>query len=74
VFGTPHHVDLAALCAGYGVAHTLVADEKQLCLALRPASHADIRVQEYRASRTSLRPLHLRLRTAITEAVPAALA
>lgn len=72
VFGTPHHADLAALCAGYGVSHTLVADGEQLRLALQPAS--DIRVLEVRANRTSLRALHLRLRTAITEAVPAALA
>lgn len=72
VFGTPHRADLAALCAGHGVAHTLVADEEQLRQALQPAR--DIRVVEYRATRTSLRPLHLRLRAAITDAVPAAFA
>lgn len=72
VFGTPHHVDLAALCAGHGVPHSLVADGEQLRRALRPAP--DIRVLEVRTNRASLRELHLRLRTALTKAVPAALA
>jgi 2-succinyl-5-enolpyruvyl-6-hydroxy-3-cyclohexene-1-carboxylate synthase len=34
VFGTPHGADLAALCAGYGVAHTRVTDLHALTAAL----------------------------------------
>src|SRR5699024_2282714 len=34
VFGTPHHVDIAALCAGYGIAHTPVSTRRDLIDAL----------------------------------------
>lgn len=37
LFGTPQDADLAALCAGYGVAHQLVDDPRALRSALRSA-------------------------------------
>jgi 2-succinyl-5-enolpyruvyl-6-hydroxy-3-cyclohexene-1-carboxylate synthase len=53
VFGTPHHADLAALCAGYGVPHALVSDPDKLLAALAPAPGP--RVIEVRADRSGLR-------------------
>ncbi|MFI9382743.1 2-succinyl-5-enolpyruvyl-6-hydroxy-3-cyclohexene-1-carboxylic-acid synthase [Kutzneria sp. NPDC052558] len=66
VFGTPHGADLAALCAGYGVPHTLVPDAAALREALVPAD--GIRVIEVRADRSRLRDLHSRLRSVAAEA------
>jgi 2-succinyl-5-enolpyruvyl-6-hydroxy-3-cyclohexene-1-carboxylate synthase len=66
VFGTPHGADLAALCAGYHVSHTLVSTAGGLREALAPAD--GIRVIEVRADRSRLRELHSRLRSVITEA------
>jgi 2-succinyl-5-enolpyruvyl-6-hydroxy-3-cyclohexene-1-carboxylate synthase len=70
VFGTPHDVDLAALCAGYRVPHTLVEDTAQLRAAVAPA--AGPRVIEARMSRDGLRDLHARLRTTVSAAVTTA--
>jgi len=43
LFGTPHGVDLAALCGGLGVAHTRVADRPALDAALgREASGIEV--------------------------------
>ncbi|WP_084077352.1 2-succinyl-5-enolpyruvyl-6-hydroxy-3-cyclohexene-1-carboxylic-acid synthase [Demequina sp. NBRC 110057] len=43
VFTTPHGADLAALCAGYGVAHTRVASAEALTRALaRPVSGLEV--------------------------------
>ncbi len=53
VFGTPHHADLAALCAGYHVPHVLVCDADKLRSALAPA--AGPRVVEIRLDRAGLR-------------------
>ncbi|HEX7658029.1 MAG TPA: 2-succinyl-5-enolpyruvyl-6-hydroxy-3-cyclohexene-1-carboxylic-acid synthase [Pseudonocardiaceae bacterium] len=69
VFGTPHGADLAALCAGYRVPHTLVADIAELRTALAPP--AGLRVIEVTLSRTDLRDLHTRLRAAVGAAMPA---
>lgn len=66
VFGTPHGADLAALCAGYHVPHTLVTDRAALRAALAPAS--GLRVVEVRSNRALLRDLHARLRAAVAEA------
>ncbi len=66
VFGTPHGADLAALCAGYGVPHTLVGDRAELRAVLAPAK--GLRVVEVRSNRGLLRDLHARLRTAVADA------
>jgi 2-succinyl-5-enolpyruvyl-6-hydroxy-3-cyclohexene-1-carboxylate synthase len=66
VFGTPHGADLAALCAGYHVPHTLVRDTGEFRDAIAPA--AGIRVIEVRADRARLRELHSRLRSVVSEA------
>ena len=60
---------LAALCAGYRVPHTLVADIAELRTALAPP--AGLRVIEVTLSRTDLRDLHTRLRAAVGAAMPA---
>ncbi len=65
VFGTPHGADLAALCAGYRVPHTLVDDAASFRDALAPAD--GIRVIEVRADRSRLRDLHSRLRSVVAE-------
>ena len=62
VFGTPHTVDLAALCAATGVAH-VVAEVGESAEALAPAS--GLRVVEVRAERGSLRAAHAALRAAV---------
>jgi 2-succinyl-5-enolpyruvyl-6-hydroxy-3-cyclohexene-1-carboxylate synthase len=56
VFGTPHNVDLAALCAASGTSYTLVrtADELKAALALTVAG---LDVVEVRVSRDDHRPL-----------------
>ena len=64
VFGTPHGMDLAALCAGYRVPHTLAGTAGQFRAAL--ASPAGIKVVEIRANRSGLRDFHARLRQAVS--------
>lgn len=64
VFGTPHGMDLAALCAGYRVPHTLVGTAEQFRAAL--ATPAGIKVVEIRANRSGLRDFHARLRQAVS--------
>jgi 2-succinyl-5-enolpyruvyl-6-hydroxy-3-cyclohexene-1-carboxylate synthase len=64
VFGTPHGMDLAALCAGYRVPHTLVGTADQFRAALGPP--AGIKVVEIRANRSGLRDFHARLRQAVS--------
>ena len=53
VFGTPHGVDLAALCAATGTRHRLVGSRAELAteLATEPAAPAGIRVVEVRSDR-----------------------
>jgi len=60
VFGTPHGADIAALCAGYHVPHTL-ADTREAFQAALTTPHG-IRVVETRGHRGQLRDLHARLR------------
>jgi 2-succinyl-5-enolpyruvyl-6-hydroxy-3-cyclohexene-1-carboxylate synthase len=70
VFGTPHGVDLAALCAATGAAHALVGVD-DVAAALAPAP--GLRVVEVRADRRTLREGHALLRAAVDAAVAAAL-
>jgi 2-succinyl-5-enolpyruvyl-6-hydroxy-3-cyclohexene-1-carboxylate synthase len=73
LFGTPHGADLAALCAGYRVAHRLVGSLAELgeALAARPDG---VGVVEVRTGRGGLRELHARIRAAVTAAARDALA
>jgi len=63
VFGTPHGADLAALCAGYRVPHTLATSPHELRSALGFAP--GLRVVEVRVPRSGQRELHARLRAAV---------
>jgi len=64
VFGTPHGMDLAALCGGYRVPHVLVESADEFREALGPP--AGIKVVEIRTNRSGLRALHARLRLAVS--------
>ena len=68
IFGTPHGVDLAALCAATGVRHTVAGTQQELTTALcaRPAGLA---VVEVRADRSALRELHERIRATVAAAL-----
>jgi 2-succinyl-5-enolpyruvyl-6-hydroxy-3-cyclohexene-1-carboxylate synthase len=66
VFGTPHTVDLAALCAATGVEHVR-ADADGVAAVLDPAP--GIRLVEVRAERAGLRAEHARLRAAVVAAL-----
>lgn len=68
VFGTPHRVDLAALCAATGIAHACV-DVADIPAALAPAP--GLRVVEVRADRSALRSGHAAVRAAVDAAVAA---
>jgi 2-succinyl-5-enolpyruvyl-6-hydroxy-3-cyclohexene-1-carboxylate synthase len=70
VFGTPHGVDLAALCTATGTTHVEV-DVADIAEAVAPA--AGVRVVEVRATRTDLREAHATVRATVDEAVAAAL-
>ncbi|NUT51805.1 MAG: 2-succinyl-5-enolpyruvyl-6-hydroxy-3-cyclohexene-1-carboxylic-acid synthase [Saccharothrix sp.] len=66
VFGTPHGVDLAALCAAHHVPHTEARTPDQLRRAL--ARPSGMSVVEIRAERHELRGLHARLKAAVSTA------
>ncbi len=68
VFGTPHRVELAALCAAFGVRHRGVDidDAGELATALAPGP--GLRLVEVRADRASLRDGHAQLRAAVSAA------
>lgn len=69
VFGTPHGVDLAALCAATGTGHVRVADLAGLVAELgRPEG---VRVVEVRVDRSTHRDLHARLGSAAAAALGA---
>ncbi|HEU4489713.1 MAG TPA: 2-succinyl-5-enolpyruvyl-6-hydroxy-3-cyclohexene-1-carboxylic-acid synthase [Jiangellales bacterium] len=69
VFGTPHGVDLAALCLATGTGHVRVADLAGLVAELgRPEG---VRVVEVRVDRSAHRDLHARLRSATAAALGA---
>lgn len=72
VFGTPHGVDLAALCAGYGVRHTRVGDVDGLLPALA-APGPGLSLVEVRVDRGGRRELGERLGAAVAVAVDGAL-
>jgi len=63
IFGTPHGVDLAALCAATGTAYTRADSADELAAALVPVRGT--RVVEVRADRGGLRQLHERVRAAV---------
>ncbi|ONI82490.1 2-succinyl-5-enolpyruvyl-6-hydroxy-3-cyclohexene-1-carboxylic-acid synthase [Saccharothrix sp. ALI-22-I] len=66
VFGTPHGVDLEALCKAHQVPHTRARTPDELGRALdRPSG---IRVVEIRTERKELRDLHARLKAAVSTA------
>jgi 2-succinyl-5-enolpyruvyl-6-hydroxy-3-cyclohexene-1-carboxylate synthase len=67
VFGTPHGVDIASLCAATGTPHSLVTTSDELRAALAP--RAGIRVVEVRTDRTARRALDQRLREAVGQAL-----
>lgn len=61
VFGTPHGMDLSALCAAYRVAHRAL-DPDQLSVALGEPNTSGIRVLEVATERSGLRELHASVR------------
>ena len=67
IFGTPHGVDLAALCAATDTPHVRVERADDLADALGPA--AGLRVVEATVDRTRTRALHERIRAAVDAAV-----
>ena len=68
VFGTPHHVDLRALCAATGTAYTLATTADELTAAIR-RTVAGIDVVEVRVDRTTHRALQARLQQAVADAL-----
>ncbi|WP_306356973.1 MULTISPECIES: 2-succinyl-5-enolpyruvyl-6-hydroxy-3-cyclohexene-1-carboxylic-acid synthase [unclassified Nocardia] len=65
VFGTPHGMDLAALCAAYRVPHRQV-DLSELAVELTRHAHG-MRVLEVATERSSLRELHATVRAGIAD-------
>lgn len=72
VFATPHGVDVAALCAAYGVRHTRVVDTEGLLPALA-APGTGVSVVEVRVDRAQRRSLTERITTEVAAAVDKAL-
>jgi 2-succinyl-5-enolpyruvyl-6-hydroxy-3-cyclohexene-1-carboxylate synthase len=68
VFGTPHGVDLEALCRATSTAYVLSSSPDELVAALD--APRGIRVVEVRTDRSGTRDLHERLRAAVTAALP----
>jgi 2-succinyl-5-enolpyruvyl-6-hydroxy-3-cyclohexene-1-carboxylate synthase len=71
IFGTPHGVDLAALCAATGVRHIAAHTRGDLADAVGTPP-AGLTVIEVRTDRTALRDLHGRIRAAVADSVAAA--
>jgi 2-succinyl-5-enolpyruvyl-6-hydroxy-3-cyclohexene-1-carboxylate synthase len=67
VFGTPHRVDLAALCAATSTPYALADSLEGLRGELRP--RAGLRVVEVRTERSATRGLHTLLRAAVDDAL-----
>jgi 2-succinyl-5-enolpyruvyl-6-hydroxy-3-cyclohexene-1-carboxylate synthase len=67
VFGTPHGVDIASLCAATATPHELVTSEAALRDALA-ARRSGIRVVEVRTDRSRRRDLDRRMRDGVTAA------
>lgn len=70
VFGTPHTVDLAQVCAGLGVPHVRVASAAGLRERLA-ATPKGLQVVEVQVDRADLRPLHDAIARAVRRAVGA---
>jgi 2-succinyl-5-enolpyruvyl-6-hydroxy-3-cyclohexene-1-carboxylate synthase len=70
VFGTPHGVDLAALCAATGTPHVAAGSLDGLRAELG-APQSGIRVIEVRTDRSRSRNLHARIRAAVDDALRA---
>ncbi len=68
VFGTPHGVDLAALCAATGTPHRRVESLDDLAAELA-STPSGIRVVELRTDRSRTRDLHAMLRSAVAGAL-----
>lgn len=68
LFGTPHAVRLADLCAGFGVPHVAVASAAGLRERLA-AEPRGVSVLEVPVDRADLRPLHDAIRRAVRSAV-----
>jgi 2-succinyl-5-enolpyruvyl-6-hydroxy-3-cyclohexene-1-carboxylate synthase len=68
VFGTPHGVDLAALCAATSTAYVRADSLDALRTELQPGE--GLRVVEVRTDRRATRDLHARLRAAVHAALP----
>lgn len=68
VFGTPHHVDLEALCAATGTAYTLATTAEELTTAVR-RTVAGIDVVRVRVDRSTHRDLQARLAAAVEAAL-----
>jgi 2-succinyl-5-enolpyruvyl-6-hydroxy-3-cyclohexene-1-carboxylate synthase len=68
VFGTPHAVDLAGVCAAMGVPHVLVGSAAALVAEVTPRPQG-LRVVEVLVDRADLRPLHAALSAAVRAAV-----
>ncbi|SEP84514.1 2-succinyl-5-enolpyruvyl-6-hydroxy-3-cyclohexene-1-carboxylate synthase [Lentzea xinjiangensis] len=64
IFGTPHGADLAALCAGYRIPHSIVDEEEEFRSALAPPK--GLRVVEVQAKRDGLRALHKSLKATVS--------
>jgi hypothetical protein len=69
LFGTPHGVDIASLCAATRTTHQLVTSIADLRVALRPGSHLGIRVLEVPTDRSRRRDLDRQLRDAVAAAL-----
>jgi 2-succinyl-5-enolpyruvyl-6-hydroxy-3-cyclohexene-1-carboxylate synthase len=68
MFGTPHAVRLAEVCAGLGVPHASVASTAGLRERLS-AEPRGLSVLEVAVDRADLRPLHEAIRNAVTAAL-----
>jgi 2-succinyl-5-enolpyruvyl-6-hydroxy-3-cyclohexene-1-carboxylate synthase len=67
VFGTPHGVDFASLCAATGTSYALVETEAELMKSLAPTT--GLRVLEVRTDRSETRGLHDRLAATVAAVV-----
>jgi len=72
VFATPHGADLGALCAGYGVRHSLVRDGDELAVALATPGPG-LSVVEVRVDRARRRALHEQISAAVADVLDEAL-
>lgn len=67
IFGTPHDVDIAALCRAYHIDCAQVEAENLTEVLAEPFE--GMRVLEVKADRSSLRALHASIRTALRDAL-----